>query len=254
VAELSAYDGTPLAELAARTGAPRVVAFCETGSTMDAAHQLARAGAEHGTVVLAEEQTAGRGRDRRPWQSARGGVWLTLIARGLDLPALTVLPLRIGIAAAEKLEGFTDQRIGLKWPNDLFLGAGKLGGVLLEARLRGEQLDWAAVGLGINLTAPEGVGAAGLGSSASRAAVVESLIPSLLAATSRSGVLSKAELAAFVSRDIARGREISAPLAGIVAGIDESGALLVESTGTIQRVVSGSLTFRGSTQFLSANS
>lgn len=214
---------------------------------MDVAHELARGGAEHGTVVLAEEQTAGRGRDRRQWQAARGGVWLTLIARGLDLQGLTVLPLRAGIAAADALEGFTNERIGLKWPNDLFLGPGKLGGVLLEARLRGEQLDWAAVGVGINLTAPEGVGAAGLGSSVSRSAVVESLIPALLAATSRTGVLTEAELGAFASRDIARGREISAPLAGIVAGIDESGALLVESTGTIQHVASGSLIFRGST-------
>ncbi len=214
---------------------------------MDVAHELARGGAEHGTVVLAEEQTAGRGRDRRQWQSAPGGVWLTLIARGLDLSVLTVLPLRIGIAAAEALEEFTGQRIGLKWPNDMFLGPGKLGGVLLEARLRGEQLDWAAVGVGVNLTAPEGVAGAGLGSSVSRSAVVESLIPTLLAATSRTGVLTEAELAAFASRDIARGREISAPLGGTVAGIDESGALLVESTGTIQHVASGSLTFRGST-------
>lgn len=214
---------------------------------MDAAHELARAGAEHGTVVLAGEQSAGRGRERREWQSPRGGIWLTLVARGLGPRNLEVLPLRIGIAAAEALEAFTSERIGLKWPNDLFLGAGKLGGVLVEARWRGEQLDWAAVGIGINLSAPESADAAGLGRSVKRSAVAESLIPALLAAMSRTGVLATMELDAFASRDIARGRAISAPLPGIVAGIDESGALLVESAGGIRHVVSGSLIFRGST-------
>jgi BirA family biotin operon repressor/biotin-[acetyl-CoA-carboxylase] ligase len=223
-----------------------MVAFDSVGSTMDVAHELARDGAEHGTVVLAGEQTAGRGRERREWRSGAGGVWLTLVARDVDSRNLGVLPLRVGIAAAEALEAFGRDPIGLKWPNDLFLGAGKLGGVLVEARWRGEQLDWAAVGIGINLTAPEGVGAAGLGEGVSRAGIVERLVPAVLAAGSRSGLLATAEVSAFASRDVARGREISAPVAGVVAGIDESGALLVESAGVIQQVRSGSLILRGS--------
>lgn len=246
MAELSIYDGVRLPCLAARIGAPRIVAFDSVGSTMDAAHEVARGGAAHGTVVLAEEQTAGRGRERREWQSARGGVWLTLVAREVDSRNLGVLPLRIGIAAAEALERFQSGAIGLKWPNDLFLGGGKLGGVLVEARWRGEQLDWAAVGVGINLVAPEGVGGAGLGATVRRAAVAEALTRALLAAASLAGELTKGEMEAFASRDIARGREISAPLAGTVAGIDESGALLVESAGTIERIRSGSLVFRSS--------
>lgn len=247
MAELSTYDSVPLSELAAKTGAARVAGFDSVGSTMDAAHELARAGAAHGTIVLAEEQTAGRGRERRRWQSTRGGVWLTLIARGLDPRSLGVLPLRIGMAAAEALQALTAEPIGLKWPNDLYLGVGKVGGVLVEARWRGEQLDWAAVGIGINLAAPEGAGAAGLGESVRRAGVVERLVPALLAAASRKGRLTEMEVSAFGTRDIARGREISAPVAGFVAGIDGSGALLVESAGTIEHIRSGSLIFRGST-------
>jgi len=247
VAELSSYDGVPLADLEARSGSPRIVAFDTVGSTMDVAHELAREGAAHGTVVLAAEQTAGRGRERRGWQSAAGGVWLTLVAREVDSRNLGVLPLRIGMAAAEALEAFTSEPIGLKWPNDLYLRAGKLGGVLVEALWRGRQLDWAAVGIGINLTAPDGVGAAGLGESVRRADAVARLVPALLAAAAHSGALTMAELRAFAARDIARGREISAPIAGVVAGIDESGALLVESGDTITPVRSGSLTFRRST-------
>lgn len=246
MAELTTYDDVPLSGLAARTGSPRIVAFDSVGSTMDVAHQLARGGAEHGTVVLAGEQTAGRGRERREWRSAPGGVWLTLVARDVDSRNIGVLPLRIGIAAAEALDALTSETIGLKWPNDLFLGDGKLGGVLVEARWRGEQLDWAAVGTGINLAAPEGVGAAGLGESVPRAAVVERVIPAILAACSRAGVLAASELSAFAVRDIARGREIAEPVAGVVAGIDESGALLVESSGTVQHIRSGSLIFRSS--------
>ena len=253
MAELASYDDIPLTELAARTGSPRIVAFDSVGSTMDAAHELARGGAEHGTVVLAGEQTAGRGRERREWRSAPGGVWLTLVARDLDSRNIGVLPLRIGIAAAEALEALTSEPIGLKWPNDLFLGDRKLGGVLAEARWRGEQLDWAAVGIGINLTAPEGVGAAGLGGSVPRVAVVERVVPAILAACSRAGVLTTAELSSFAARDIARGREIAEPVAGVVAGIDESGALLVESAGTVHPIRSGSLTFRSSTAAPSAN-
>jgi BirA family biotin operon repressor/biotin-[acetyl-CoA-carboxylase] ligase len=244
VAELSDYDGVQLRELEARTGTPRIVGFDAVGSTMDAAHELARGGAAHGTVVVAGEQTAGRGRERREWLSPRGGVWLTLIARDLAPPDLGVLPLRIGIAAAEALEAFTGGRIGLKWPNDLFLGEDKVGGVLVEARWRGGQLDWVAIGMGINLVAPEGVGAAGLGETVQRAQVFVRLVPALLAAVSRTGPLTATELAAFATRDISRGREITAPVAGIVAGIDPTGALLVESGGTTQSVRSGSLNLR----------
>lgn len=246
MADLPSYDDVPLSELAARTGSPRIVAFDSVGSTMDAAHELARGGAEHGTVVLAREQTAGRGRERREWRSTPGGVWLTLVARDVDSRNIGVLPLRIGVAAAAALEALAPEPIGLKWPNDLFLGDGKLGGVLVEARWRGERLDWAAVGIGINLAAPEGVGAAGLGESVPRAAVVERVVPAVLTACSRAGVLTAAELSAFAVRDIARGREITEPIAGIVAGIDESGALLVESAGTVHHIRSGSMIFRSS--------
>ncbi|HEX6251876.1 MAG TPA: biotin--[acetyl-CoA-carboxylase] ligase [Gemmatimonadaceae bacterium] len=253
MAELASYDGVALTELAARTGSPRMVAFDSVGSTMDKAHELARAGAQHGTVVLAGVQTAGRGRERREWRSDAGGVWLTLVAREADARNIGALPLRIGIAAAYALESLTSEAVGLKWPNDLFLGDGKLGGVLVEARWRGEQLDWAAVGIGINLAAPDGVGAAGLGESVRRGEVVERLVPAVLAACSRAGVLTAAELSEFAARDIAWGREISEPLAGVVAGIDESGALLVESAGTVHHIRSGSLVFAVEPQSLSAN-
>lgn len=253
MAKLTAYDGVTLPDLAERTGTPRILAFDMVGSTMDAAHGLAREGAAHGTVVIAEEQSAGRGRARREWISPRGGIWLSLVARDVDSAHLGALPLRVGIAAARVLDAFSSDRVLLKWPNDLYVPGGKLGGVLVEARWRDTVLDWAAVGIGVNLLPPAGVEAAGLDASARRATVAELLIPALRDAISLRDPLSAAELAEFASRDIARGRRVVGPVEGIVRGVASSGALLVEVAGALHEVSSGSLVFSAAPRSVSAN-
>src|SRR5215217_6891246 len=94
------YGGVTATALAARLGVPAVLAFDRVGSTLDVAHRVAPTAAS-GTLVLADEQTAGRGRHGRRWASAPGaGLWLTLIERPVDIRALDVLSLRIGLAAA----------------------------------------------------------------------------------------------------------------------------------------------------------
>lgn len=228
-------------------------AFDVVESTMDVAHELAHGGAVHGTVILAETQSAGRGRERREWQSPRGGVWLTVLLRLVSAGALPVLPLRVGIASARALDPFAREPIALKWPNDLFLGEMKLGGVLVEARWRGGLLDWVAVGIGINSDVPVGVAAAALGGRVPRRAVVERLIPAVIEAVSREGELTAAELAEFAARDVARGRVISAPVAGLVIGINAGGALLVEREGATEAIRSGSVVFADNPQSLAAN-
>src|SRR5690606_31208987 len=78
------YDGVPAAALAARLGVPRCVALDVTGSALDVAHALGEAGAPAGTLVLADRQTAGRGRLGRRWESPAGtGIWLTLLERSV---------------------------------------------------------------------------------------------------------------------------------------------------------------------------
>lgn len=247
MAERHDYDGVALGELAARTGAARVFAFESLESTMDVAHALARAGAEHGTIVLADVQTSGRGRERREWESPAGGVWLTVILRSTERDSLRVLPLRLGLAVANALDPVSRERIGLKWPNDLWLSSGKLGGILVEARWRGSQLDWTAAGMGINVTETPLQQAAALGGPVRRAEVAERVIPAVLAAASQRGDLTEAELAEFTSRDIAKGRELTAPVHGTVIGIDPSGSLLVDTESGRDAVRSGSLVFAEST-------
>ena len=118
----TAYDGLSAPAIAARLGVPSLLLFDAVGSTLDVAHRVAPT-APSGTLVLADEQTAGRGRYGRRWDSRPGaGIWLTIIERPTDARALDVLSLRCGLYAAEALDAVAGVRVGLKWPNDLYLG------------------------------------------------------------------------------------------------------------------------------------
>ena len=131
----SPYDGASATDIARRLDIPDAAVYARLASTMDAAHVMAAEGALAGSIVLADHQTAGRGRGGRAWQSQAGaGIWLTLIERPDDARAIEVLALRIGLHAARVLDGDAGGAVGLKWPNDLYLGRGKLAGVLIEAR------------------------------------------------------------------------------------------------------------------------
>jgi BirA family biotin operon repressor/biotin-[acetyl-CoA-carboxylase] ligase len=167
---------------------------------------------------------------------------MTLIARPRDDAALEVLSLRIGLAAARALEAFTDGEVCVKWPNDLVLDDGKLGGILIESRWREERVDWVAIGVGINCGVPEGVPhARALRAGADRIDVLAELVPAVRAAAALPGALSALELHEFERRDWARGKRCRAPVAGIVLGIDGRGALLVRTSAGDIFARSGSL-------------
>jgi BirA family biotin operon repressor/biotin-[acetyl-CoA-carboxylase] ligase len=222
---------------------PRVVTFPTIGSTLDIAHSLASAGAPAGTLVLADAQTAGRGRHGRPWRSEPGaGLWLTLIERPTDVDALNVLSLRIGLALAPALDPFASEPVRLKWPNDLYVGTRKLAGILVEARWRDSLPEWVAIGVGVNVHAPaDEPNAVGLRAGTSRADVLGAIIPAIRAAAARAGELSDEERRAFASRDLAVGQRCAEPVTGTVRGIDAAGALLVQSAAGVVAVRAGSL-------------
>ncbi len=220
-----------------------VVHYEEVGSTLDVAHELAAAGAEAGTVIVADAQTAGRGRMGRTWRSEKGaGLWLTLIERPSNASALDVLSLRVGLALAPVLDAYAETPVRLKWPNDLYVGDRKLAGILIEARWREGQPEWVAIGIGINLRPPASEPrAVGLRPGAHRDEILDRVLPGLRAAAERTGPLDDIELAAFAARDLARGRRCVEPIAGIVRGIDASGALLVQVASETTRIRAGSL-------------
>ena len=135
-----------------RLGRPTLY-FPSIGSTNDVAHERAAAGAPDGLLVVADEQTAGRGRlDRRWWAPPGSGLLMSLLLRPpLPLNHAGQLTMCLGLAAVEAIEVVTGLRPALKWPNDLLLDGRKLGGMLTELRLDGERLAYAVLGLGINV-------------------------------------------------------------------------------------------------------
>ena len=237
------YDGATGPDLAALLELPRVEVLESVTSTQDVAHVLAAQGAPAGTLVLADEQRAGRGRQGRAWVSERGaGIWLTLVERPTDAAATDVLSLRVGLAVARALDAFAAEPVRVKWPNDVYASGRKLVGILAEARWRDGAVEWIALGVGINVRAPaDAPNAAGLAAGTKRLDVLRAIVPALRAAATATGRLADAELAEFASRDLAAGRACLEPIAGRVAGIGAGGELLIDNGSRTVAVRAGSL-------------
>jgi BirA family biotin operon repressor/biotin-[acetyl-CoA-carboxylase] ligase len=232
------------------TPVPKVLRLSTVGSTMDFLHQLAADGAEEGTVVVAREQTSGRGSRGRVWRSPPGGLWLSTLYRPRAPAGVELLSLRVGVAVAKAIEDAgSGLRLAIKWPNDLILDDRKLGGILCEARWQGEALAWIVVGIGLNVAnriPPE------LAAGATRLAdrlpamgpeALELPVSASLRALDPAGErLDPAELAALRARDWLRGRRLLAPVAGRSEGIAADGALLVrDAAGAVCEVRAGSV-------------
>lgn len=228
-------DGIPAATLARRWGVPRCELAGTLGSTLDRAHVLAAEGAPAGTVVLALEQTAGRGRDGRTWHSPPGGLWLALLLRPHAAP-LGIVSIRAGLVVADVVDELAGRPLTrLKWPNDVLVGDRKLAGVLCEGRWQGDHLQWLAIGLGVNVTneLPAAVRdtAIALAEVVPRVRlldVLDRLIPPLIRLGAAAERLSEQECAAFAARDWLRDRPLRAPVRGYARGVQSDGALLVE--------------------------
>jgi BirA family biotin operon repressor/biotin-[acetyl-CoA-carboxylase] ligase len=238
------YDGIDAAALATRWGVPSVEAHSAIGSTNDRAHALAAQGAPAGTVVLADRQDAGRGRNGRAWVSAAGqGIWISLLERPRDPEAIAVLSVRVGLAVAAAVAPFADDVPQVKWPNDVLCGGRKLAGVLIEARWRDTLPEWVVLGVGCNVRPPDlpPPGAAGLRAGTTREAVLARLVPALRAAAAATGLLRDDERAAWEARDWGRGRRCLEPGPGIVEGIASDGALVVRQGDAVATFRTGSL-------------
>jgi BirA family biotin operon repressor/biotin-[acetyl-CoA-carboxylase] ligase len=221
-------------------------------STMDVASSLAQAGAAHGVVVAAEEQTAGRGRRGTSWASPPGaGLYLSFVARP-QLGSLSLLTLAAGVAIRDGIQAATGLAPDLKWPNDLIVGRRKLAGILAEGLAIGGPDQAVIVGVGVNVQPaayPPEVAARAtsiegeLGRPVDRGRLLAEL---LLHLWDRLAVLDRSP------GDILQAWRAASPNAvgtrvkwsehhGVTAGIDDSGALLVRTAAGIERIIAGEL-------------
>ncbi len=225
----------------------------ELDSTNSELMRRARSGRAEPVLLVAQRQTAGRGRLGRSWHGDAGGALTFSLGLSLAPADWSGLSLAVGVALAESLH----PEIRLKWPNDLWLHGRKLGGILIEtAATAGETGGprYCVIGAGLNLAAPS---AAGLGTAP---AWLGELLPEAqpgpvllqVAAPMVQAVLAfeRAGFAAFRgrfdTRDALRGRSVvlSDGTAGVAAGTDEHGALLVHTAGAVKTVTSAEVSVR----------
>jgi len=201
-----------------------------TDSTNERAKALAEAGAPHGTLVSADEQSAGRGRQGREWTAPpRSSLLLSLVLREFG----ELLPLAASVAVAEACEA-AGANCAIKWPNDVWIDGRKVAGILVEGR---PQEGWAVLGIGLNVDTeleqlpPELRETATSLRIAARAPSPEVLLSTLLETLElRLGDPAERVLEAWAERDALRGRRVRWEGGeGTAAGVDASGALLVDT-------------------------
>ena len=203
-------------------------------STNEHAKTLAGAGAPHGTLVTADEQTAGHGRQGRPWVAPPAtSVLASVVVRELD-ERNEVLPLTAAVAVCEAAEASASVHCSIKWPNDVWVDRRKLAGILIEGR---PQEGWAVLGVGLNVLVREfpdelARSATSLlleSSGSTPPTPAEVLDEVLIALERRLGQDPEMVLDAWRRRDALCGSRITWNGGeGTAAGIDDTGALLVD--------------------------
>jgi BirA family transcriptional regulator, biotin operon repressor / biotin---[acetyl-CoA-carboxylase] ligase len=228
-----------------------------TGSTNDDALRAARSGAPHGSVFLADEQTAGRGRRGHAWLAAPGESLLfsVLLRPKLALSQTSALTLAIGLALRDAVAPLISALPTIKWPNDLLVNDRKLAGVLVESQLQGEHLQAVVVGVGLNVATrefPAEIAAAATSLSLLGAERLERealLFDVLDAIAIRVAGYEQHGVAGILpdlnAADALRGKRVRVDgTTGVGRGLDEQGRLLIEDDEQRQHaILSGTVEF-----------
>lgn len=235
-----------------------IVRRASVSSTMDEINRLGEAGASSGTVVVADEQTDGRGRAGRSWTAPAGtGLFCSVLYRPrLSADQVSVLSLVAGLAVAEAVERVSGASCRLKWPNDVLGRGGKIAGILVATRLARNELRFANIGIGVNCTTLSQelpTGAASILTETGKSITPVDLLHIVLdrlafrldefeRASGRPSLDAWRERAAFLGEPV-RVVDRGAEREGILAGIDPDGALVLrDASAELIRVVSGDVT------------
>ncbi|MFZ1085776.1 MAG: biotin--[acetyl-CoA-carboxylase] ligase [Terracidiphilus sp.] len=257
---LDVYDLAALeAALAGTVFAGKLHFSPVTDSTNSDAQEAARTAAPHGSVFFADEQLAGRGRGDHAWESSAGvGLYVSVLLRPqLPILRLPLLPLAAGLAAVEAIRSVSVLTADLRWPNDLLLGPRKVGGILVEAKSARGAVDYAVVGLGINVHQhgfdPNLAAiATSLDMETQRKVSRQDLLVALLESLEREALeLADPEAGGTIPARVEqastwmsrRGVEVHGPQAcvGVTAGLDEHGFLRVQTEAGLVTVQTGGI-------------
>ena len=237
----------------------RIVYYEQVGSTNDAAKQLADTGEPEGTLVLADEQTAGRGRLARTWLAPpRSSILMSLILRPELMPSQAPrVTMAVALGACDAIQAETGLNAAIKWHNDILLNGKKCAGILAESGIVGDKLEYVIVGLGVNVNfaAASVAGiprdattiADELGKPFPRAQLAQSILRSFenYYLRLRAGENLRGE---FANRLVTLRQSIRAQTpwgieAGVAEDVDDDGALqLRRADGSLVRLVAGEVT------------
>ncbi|WP_341676552.1 biotin--[acetyl-CoA-carboxylase] ligase [Niveibacterium sp. SC-1] len=234
-----------------------VLPQCASTNTLLA--ERASGGAPSGSVIWALEQTAGRGRRGRVWQSKAGdSLTFSLLWRFTTSSALAGLSLAVGLAVAQAMETLGARGVQLKWPNDIWLDGRKLGGILVELQQVGTRCA-AIIGIGVNLQPPSAAGidqeVAGLSQALQPVPEAAQVLAAIL--TSLGPVLDRFADEGFapfqadwMARHALQAQAVRlvddrTSLDAVCLGVDPEGALLLDVGGNVRRILGGDVSLRG---------
>ncbi|HEU5487409.1 MAG TPA: biotin--[acetyl-CoA-carboxylase] ligase [Candidatus Nitrosotalea sp.] len=241
----------------------KIYYFGTIDSTQNFALELAKRPHENGSLVIADRQTQGRGRLNRKWVSPKGGIWMSILLRPNFEPSYTSLfPMATSLALAVSIEKTLKIKTELKWPNDITIKGNKVAGILIDASVESNKIDYLIIGIGINFkinpsTVSKSIkqkkyGITTLVTKDQDTSPVE-LVQQFLAELEKTyncivsgnvGTIRKE----WMKRSSTIGKNVTittttGTLKGKVTGIDKTGALALSRNGKVQRVLAGDMTY-----------
>lgn len=225
---------------------------------MDVARNQARKGTEEGTVIIAGEQTRGRGRMGRKWLSPEGNMAISIILYP-DVSFLPFLVIIASVAVARSIEKVTGLKTMIKWPNDILIGSKKVGGILIESEVKKKRVLYAIVGIGINIDINPGERERNqlqatclkdeLGGKVLRTDIIKSILWEMESLYLMLPEV-KTVLHEWQSRLLTLGKKVrvyygNKILEGIAESVDDTGALVLRhADGSSATIVAGDVTLR----------
>lgn len=244
----------------------KIYYFNTIDSTQNFALKLASKPHENGSIIISEQQTHGRGRQNRKWASPRGGIWLSVLLKpNFEISQASLFPMLTSLALAVSIEKVLKLRPKLKWPNDLTLDDKKVAGILVDASIESNQIDYLVIGVGINFKIQSSVitrivknsgnfygvtTLVGKKEKADPVLLLQAFLYELeqlynkLVANNLQEIKSEWEKR---SSTIGRNVRIAHPegeIKGKAVGIDSYGALLISNKGKTQRLLVGDISYQ----------